>query len=79
MYDESTSKPFRKMLMKTPLLNGDKDSLVAPSELQVDLAEEKRRAWLARFGVVPLPRREGPRVTNEWVNRIRDDDPDGGF
>ncbi len=53
MYDEITSKPFRKMLMKTPLLNGDKDSLVAPSELQVDLAEEKRRAWLARFGVVP--------------------------
>jgi len=79
MYDEITSKPFRKTLMDIPPLKGDMDSRVVSSELQVDLAEEKRRAWLARFGVVPLPRREGPLVTNEWVNRIRDDDPDGGF
>ena len=79
MYDKFASDLFNKILMDTLPLKGAKDSLVAPSELQVDLAEEKRLAWLARFGVVPLPRREGPPVTNEWVNRIRDDDPDGGF
>jgi hypothetical protein len=61
--------------LKVRDVSSDSQKEQAPSTADIlSIAEQKRRAWLSRFGVIPLPRREGPLVTNEWVNRIRDEE-----
>jgi hypothetical protein len=60
-------------VLKVRDVSSDSEVQQTSSAETVSTDEQKRRAWLSRVGITPLPRRDGPLVTNEWVNRIRDE------